>query len=73
MARRLLTDARATKKLVAFHEQAWQFGRFSKIAPDAATAMHVLEFLIDESYRAVAPKKLVKQMDGDEAPKGKKR
>jgi hypothetical protein len=37
VARRLLTDARATKKLIAFHEQAWQFGRFSKIAPDAAT------------------------------------
>jgi hypothetical protein len=32
--RRLLADARATKKLVGFHEQAWQFGRFAKIAPD---------------------------------------
>jgi hypothetical protein len=37
VARRLLMDARATRKLIAFHEQAWQFGRFSKIAPDAAT------------------------------------
>ena len=37
VAQRLLIDARATKKLIAFHEQAWQFGRFSRIAPDAAT------------------------------------
>jgi hypothetical protein len=32
--RRLLDDPRATQKLVSFHEQAWQFARFSKIAPD---------------------------------------
>jgi Protein of unknown function (DUF1592)/Protein of unknown function (DUF1588)/Protein of unknown function (DUF1595)/Protein of unknown function (DUF1587)/Protein of unknown function (DUF1585) len=32
--RRLLADPRATRKLVGFHEQAWQFGRFAKIAPD---------------------------------------
>lgn len=31
---RLLADPRATRKLVGFHEQAWQFGRFAKIAPD---------------------------------------
>jgi predicted DNA-binding protein (MmcQ/YjbR family) len=29
------------------------------VKPDAATAMHVVEFLIDESYRAVAPKRVV--------------
>jgi hypothetical protein len=32
--RRLLADPRATRKLVGFHEQAFQFGRFAKIAPD---------------------------------------
>ena len=32
------------------------------IAPDAATAMHVLSFLIDESYRAVAPKRVIAQL-----------
>src|SRR5690349_15856375 len=34
--RRLLADARATRKLVGFHEQAWQFGRIAKIAADRA-------------------------------------
>ena len=29
------------------------------IKPGAKTAMHVLQFLVDESYRAVAPKKVV--------------
>ena len=29
------------------------------VRPDAATSMHVLRFLIDESYRAVAPKKVL--------------
>lgn len=33
-ARRLLDDPKAMGKLLNFHEQAWQFGRFSKIAPD---------------------------------------
>lgn len=35
--RRLLQDGRSTRKLVSFHEQVWQFARFSKIAPDAST------------------------------------
>lgn len=29
------------------------------VRPDSATSMHVLRFLIDESYRAVAPKKVL--------------
>jgi predicted DNA-binding protein (MmcQ/YjbR family) len=32
------------------------------IAPDAGTSMHVLEFLIDESYRAVAPKRVIARL-----------
>ncbi|HUP29848.1 MAG TPA: MmcQ/YjbR family DNA-binding protein [Usitatibacter sp.] len=32
------------------------------IAPAATTSMHVLEFLIDESYRAVAPKRVIAQL-----------
>lgn len=32
------------------------------IAPDTGTAMHVLAFLIDESYRAVAPKRVIAQL-----------
>jgi hypothetical protein len=34
---RMLDDERASNKLVSFHEQLWQFGRYSKISPDAAT------------------------------------
>ena len=34
---RMLDDPRATRKFVSFHEQLWQFGRYAKIAPDAAT------------------------------------
>jgi predicted DNA-binding protein (MmcQ/YjbR family) len=32
------------------------------IAPKASTPMHVLAFLIDESYRAVAPKRVIAQL-----------
>jgi predicted DNA-binding protein (MmcQ/YjbR family) len=32
------------------------------IAPDADTSIHVLEFLIDESYRAVAPKRVIARL-----------
>lgn len=32
------------------------------IAPKSSTSMHVLEFLIDESYRAVAPKRVIAQL-----------
>jgi Protein of unknown function (DUF1592)/Protein of unknown function (DUF1588)/Protein of unknown function (DUF1595)/Protein of unknown function (DUF1587)/Protein of unknown function (DUF1585) len=34
---RMLDDGRASDKLVSFHEQVWQFGRYSKISPDAET------------------------------------
>jgi hypothetical protein len=33
--RRLLEDARASAMQVSFHEQAWHFDRFARIAPDA--------------------------------------
>jgi hypothetical protein len=33
-ARRLLADERAIGKLLSFHEQAWQFGKLARIAPD---------------------------------------
>ncbi len=40
-ARRMLTQPRVLDKLVSFHEQAWQFGRFSRISPDSATYPNV--------------------------------
>jgi hypothetical protein len=40
-ARRMLTQPRVLQKLVSFHEQAWQFGRFSRISPDSATYPNV--------------------------------
>lgn len=40
-ARRMLTEPRVLDKLVSFHEQAWQFGRFSRISPDRATYPNV--------------------------------
>lgn len=40
-ARRMLTQPRVLDKLVSFHEQAWQFGRFSRISPDTATYPNV--------------------------------
>lgn len=33
-ARRMLREPRVLQKLVAFHEQAWQLGRFAGISPD---------------------------------------
>lgn len=36
-ARRMMDEPRVLDKLVSFHEQAWQFGRFSRISPDRAT------------------------------------
>lgn len=40
-ARRMLAQPRVLDKLVSFHEQAWQFGRFSRISPDRATYPNV--------------------------------
>jgi hypothetical protein len=34
VVQRLLGSPRAQRKLVSFHEQAWEFGRFSRISPD---------------------------------------
>ncbi|HEX6272941.1 MAG TPA: DUF1592 domain-containing protein [Polyangiaceae bacterium] len=34
---RLLADPKALATNVSFHSQAWQFGRFARIAPDAGT------------------------------------
>ncbi|HEV8549062.1 MAG TPA: DUF1592 domain-containing protein, partial [Polyangiaceae bacterium] len=34
---RLIADARATSVAVSFHDQAWAFGRFARISPDAKT------------------------------------
>jgi hypothetical protein len=45
-ARRMLTEPRVLEKLVAFHDQAWQFGRFARISPDAATYPHVPKGLV---------------------------
>jgi hypothetical protein len=45
-ARRMLTEPRVLDKLVAFHDQAWQFGRFARISPDAATYPHVPKGLV---------------------------
>jgi hypothetical protein len=36
-AERMLADPKALEKKISFHEQAFQFGRFSKIAPDPGT------------------------------------
>ncbi|HKO94530.1 MAG TPA: DUF1592 domain-containing protein, partial [Polyangiaceae bacterium] len=40
-ARRMLTHPRVLAKLGSFHEQVWQFGRFSRISPDRATYPNV--------------------------------
>lgn len=44
---RMLGDARVTRKFVSFHEQLWQFGRYSKIAPDAATYKNLPNDFVD--------------------------
>ena len=44
---RMLDDERASSKFRGFHEQVWQFGRFAKISPDAATYPNLPSDLID--------------------------
>jgi Protein of unknown function (DUF1592)/Protein of unknown function (DUF1588)/Protein of unknown function (DUF1595)/Protein of unknown function (DUF1587)/Protein of unknown function (DUF1585) len=44
---RMLADPRAQSKLASFHEQVWQVGRYSKIAPDAATYPGLPADLVD--------------------------
>jgi hypothetical protein len=43
---RMLGDPRALRTMVAFHEQAWQFPRFSNISPDPQTYPDVPEDVI---------------------------
>jgi hypothetical protein len=56
--RRMLEAPRATAKLVSFHEQAWQFDRFSRITPDTQTypdaPENVVALVRDASLRFVA-------------------
>jgi hypothetical protein len=51
-ARRMLNAPRVLDKLVAFHEQAWAFGRFSRISPDKATYPNVPQNFIARALRA---------------------
>ena len=51
-ARRMLTQPRVLEKLVAFHEQAWQFARFAGISPDAGTYPRVPKGLVWRVRRA---------------------
>jgi hypothetical protein len=44
---RLLDDARASSKFASFHEQAWQVGRYAKIAPDASAYPGLPDDLVD--------------------------
>ncbi|MEY4545064.1 MAG: hypothetical protein RL685_1259 [Pseudomonadota bacterium] len=49
---RLLGNARVTDKFVSFHEQLWQFGRYSKIAPDATAFRNLPANFIDRLLTA---------------------
>jgi len=51
-ARRMLTEPRVLDKLVAFHEQLWQFERFARISPDAATYPRVPPNLVQRVRHA---------------------
>jgi hypothetical protein len=51
-ARRMLQEPRVLDKLVAFHEQAWQFDRFAGISPDAASYPNVPESFVWRVRRA---------------------
>jgi uncharacterized protein DUF1592/uncharacterized protein DUF1588/uncharacterized protein DUF1595/uncharacterized protein DUF1585/uncharacterized protein DUF1587 len=51
-ARRMLNAPRVLDKLVSFHEQAWAFGRFSRISPDKATYPNVPGNFIARALRA---------------------
>lgn len=50
--RRMLDDGRASSKLVSFHEQVWQFGRYAKISPDAERYPDLPADLIDRLRNA---------------------
>lgn len=51
-ARYMLTQPRVLEKLVAFHEQLWQFERFARISPDAATYPMVQDGLVQSVRQA---------------------
>lgn len=51
-ARHMLTEPRVLDKLVAFHEQLWQFERFARISPDAATYPRVPPQLVQRVRHA---------------------
>jgi Protein of unknown function (DUF1592)/Protein of unknown function (DUF1588)/Protein of unknown function (DUF1595)/Protein of unknown function (DUF1587)/Protein of unknown function (DUF1585) len=44
---RMLNDPRAAAKLQSFHEQAWQVGRYARIAPDREAFPDLPEDLVD--------------------------
>jgi hypothetical protein len=44
---RMLDDPRASSKFASFHEQVWQIGRYSKIAPDPSTYPGLPDDLVD--------------------------
>jgi uncharacterized protein DUF1592/uncharacterized protein DUF1588/uncharacterized protein DUF1595/uncharacterized protein DUF1587/uncharacterized protein DUF1585 len=44
---RMLDDPRAAAKLSSFHEQAWQVGRYAKIAPDREAFPDLPDDLVD--------------------------
>ena len=46
-AERMLAEPRALEKKLSFHEQAFQFGRFSRIAPDSDTYPGLPDDLVD--------------------------
>lgn len=46
-AERMLAEPRALEKKLSFHEQAFQFGRFSRIAPDSDTYQGLPADLVD--------------------------
>jgi hypothetical protein len=52
--RRMLIEPRVLEKLVAFHDQAWQFGRFAHISPDAASFPNLPKGLIWRVRQATA-------------------
>jgi hypothetical protein len=53
-ARRMLSEPRVLEKLVAFHDQAWQFGRFARISPDAQTYPNLPKALVWRVRQATA-------------------
>jgi hypothetical protein len=52
--RRMLTQPRVLAKLSSFHEQAWQFGRFSRISPDSSTFPNVPSGFVGRVREAAA-------------------